>query len=79
MFLKPGRKLSEYMEEDGIPKIHCFTCANRNSIKELKIGDWLCSGGEELRKKCVGENGNFLLWKPRVDYNIFIKNKDFSV
>lgn len=84
---KPGRKLNEYVNEDGTPKIDCISCGRRLSIKDNFPGNSLC-GDDDRHERC---NPRFnsqhdykmdhLLWKPRVDYEKagFIGKEDFNV
>ena len=80
--LKPGRKINEYVNKDGSPKICCISCAHRPSIKDIKWGGYIC-GDEKRHDKCnprfnKGFEFDHLLWKPRVKYDTFITDKDFE-
>lgn len=81
---KHGRKLCEYLNKNGTLKIDCISCVHRPSINN-NLSLWLCGDGDRF-KKCNPnynyENDwklDFLLWKPRVNYNTFVKEEDFNV
>ena len=86
---KPGRPVHEYLNKDGTLKKHCFTCIHRYSIKESKLGGWLCRGGAKKHDECnpnfnkaceTNDNENmyhWLLWEPRVEG--MIKEDDFKI
>jgi len=78
--LKPGRILTEYLEEDGTLKKTCLTCINRVS-KNTPWGDYLCAGGRELWNECVDMKKKIRkFWEPRVDpSNSFIKEEDMAL
>ena len=81
---KPGRKLDEYINEDGTLKITCISCAHRPPISKAKLGGYICGDDERHAKcnpRCNYDNKfqlDYLLWKPRVQCD-FISEKDMEI
>lgn len=79
---KPGRPINEYLNPDGSLKIDCLTCKHRNHIPNGKLGGWLCSGQDEMHKKCnpkyhesYDNKFEYILWEARVNNGMFQENE----